>query len=227
VVVPLFAICHQDVVVQDDRVIRSAVPDDAPKAVPLILEAIGSIAFVLTGTTDRKEAGLILNQFFQQKGNRVSYENALVLEDSKDILGPIRNSLLGRNRDDLLERSREVVGIALIYDGAIARKLDEPLEKAAIQKSGLSNYRIPTEAELSEFYLDAISVDPECQGRGFGRDLIEASCEHARTLGRNRVGLLVDIENLGAKRLYERLEFRVEGSKQIGGEEYLHMVRDL
>jgi len=72
------------------------------------------------------------------------------------------------------------------YDGSIARILDEPLEKAAIRKSSLSDYRIPTEAEPSEFYLDTVSVDPNCQGRGFGRDLIEASCEHARKLGHNQ-----------------------------------------
>jgi ribosomal protein S18 acetylase RimI-like enzyme len=196
-------------VAQDGQVIRSAVPSDASEAISLILDAIGSIAFILTGTTDRQEAGFILDQFFRQKGNRVSYENALVLEDSSE------------------QRSREVVGVALIYDGSIARTLDEPLEQAAIQKSGLSDYRIPTEAEPSEFYLDTISVDPKCQGRGFGRDLIEASCEQARKFGRDRIGLLVDIDNSGAKRLYERLGFRTQGRKEIAGFEYFHMTRIL
>ncbi len=191
--------------------IRPAVPGDAPRTVPLILQAIGSIAFVLTGTNDREDADRILDGFFRRKDNRVSYQNTLVMEDVKNVV----------------ERSREVVGVALIYDGSIAIALDEPLEKAAIQRSGLSDYRIPTEAEPSEFYLDTISVDPKCQGRGFGRDLIEASCEQARRLGRDRIGLLVDIENSGAKRLYERLEFHTQGRKQIAGYEYFHMVRDL
>jgi ribosomal protein S18 acetylase RimI-like enzyme len=191
--------------------IRPAVPGDAPSTVPLILEAIGSIAFVLTGTNNREDAGRILDGFFRRKGNRVSYQNTLVMEDVENVV----------------ERSREVVGVALIYDGSIARALDGPLEKAAVQTSGLSDYRIPTEAEPSEFYLDTISVDPKCQGRGFGRDLIEASCEQARRIGRDRIGLLVDIENSGAKRLYERLDFRTEGRKQIAGYEYFHMVRDL
>jgi len=191
--------------------IRPAVPGDAPRAVPLILQAIGSIAFVLTGTNNREDADRILDGFFRRKDNRVSYQNTLVMEDLENVV----------------ERSREVVGVALIYDGSIARALDGPLEKAAVQTSGLSDYRIPTEAELSEFYLDTISVDPKCQGRGFGRDLIEASCEQARRLGRDRIGLLVDIENSGAKRLYERLDFRTKGRKQIAGYEYFHMVRDL
>jgi ribosomal protein S18 acetylase RimI-like enzyme len=208
-------------------VIRSAVPIDASKAVPLILEALGSIASVLTGTNDRKEVGVILDQFFRQRGNRVSYENALVLEESKETADQIGNNRPEGIRQASVEQSREVVGVALIYDGSIARALDEALEKAAARKSGLSDYRIPTEAEPSEFYLDTLSVDPKCQGRGFGRDLIEASCTRARKLGRNRIGLLVDTANLGAKRLYERLEFRVEGRKQIAGYEYFHMVRNL
>lgn len=204
--------------------IRLAVPGDAPKTVPLIIEAIGSIAFILTGTNDRKEAELILGRFFREKGNRVSYENALVLEDAGER--PSENPL-AQSAERFIEPHQDVVGVALIYDGSIARKLDEPLEQAAIQKSGLSDYHIPTEAEPSEFYLDTVSVDSKCRGRGFGRDLIEASCEHARKVGQSRVGLLVDLENLGAKRLYERLEFRVEGRRQIAGAEYLHMVRDL
>jgi ribosomal protein S18 acetylase RimI-like enzyme len=211
VAVLLFAICHHRVAVQDVQVIRPAVPSDASEAVPLILQAIGSIAFVLTGTKNREEANRILDQFFREEGNRVSYQNTLVMETLENVV----------------ERSREVVGVALIYDGSIARTLDEPLEKAAIQKTGFSDYRIPTEAEPSEFYLDTISVDPKCQGRGFGRDLIEASCEQARKFGRDRIGLLVDIENSGAKRLYERLEFRTQGRRQIAGDEYFHMIRNL
>jgi ribosomal protein S18 acetylase RimI-like enzyme len=180
------------------------------------LEAIGSIALILTGTSVPEEAGCVLDQFFRQNGNRVSYQNALILEDWPE-----------HGANDPLAQTRDVVGVALMYDGSIARRLDEPLEQAAIQKSGISGYHIPTEAEPSEFYLDTVSVDPKCRGRGFGRDLIEASCERARNLGHSRVGLLVDIVNAGAKRLYERLEFQVEGRKQIAGEEYLHMVRHL
>jgi ribosomal protein S18 acetylase RimI-like enzyme len=215
----LFAICHDRVAVQDVQVIRPAVPSDASEAVPLILQAIGSIAFVLTGTKNREEANRILDQFFREEGNRVSYQNTLVMEALENVVE--------QSREGSLERSREVVGVALIYDGSIARTLDEPLEKAAIQKTSFSDYRIPTEAEPSEFYLDTISVDPKCQGRGFGRDLIEASCEQARKFGRDRIGLLVDIENSGAKRLYERLEFRTQGRRLIAGDEYFHMIRNL
>jgi ribosomal protein S18 acetylase RimI-like enzyme len=191
--------------------IRSAIPEDAPEAVPLIVGAIGSIALVLTGTQVLREAIPILEQFFGEPANRVSYQNTQVLEDSEAKGEPIR----------------KIVGVTVSYDGSVARKLDEPLEKAASLQSGLSDYQIPTEAEPDEFYLDTVSVDPSCQGRGFGRQLIEAVYERGRQLGRNRIGLLVDVVNPAAMRLYERLQFRVVKRRHLAGAEYFHMVRDL
>ena len=68
-------------------VIRHAVRGDAAKAVPLILQAIGSIAYVMTGATDAEEAASILTDFFEREQNRVSYENALVLEEDGELVG--------------------------------------------------------------------------------------------------------------------------------------------
>ena len=62
--------------------------------------------------------------------------------------------------------------MAIFYDGAKARELDVPLERAAAKKSGDSNYSIPTEPEASEIYLDTLSVSPASQGKGYGRRLI-------------------------------------------------------
>ena len=56
----------------DHRMIREAVASDAVKAVPLIMQAIGHITFVLTGTTDSQEAASILSDFFGQEDNRIS-----------------------------------------------------------------------------------------------------------------------------------------------------------
>ena len=186
------------------RMIRQAVRGDAEKVVPLILQAIGHIAFVLTGTTDLREAAVILSDFFGQEGTRISYQNALIAEEEG-----------------------ELVGVAIFYDGAKARELDAPLESAAARKSGDPNYRIPTETEASEFYLDTLSVSPRCQGKGYGRKLIEAGCDRARKAGHFRVALLLELDNAAAKHLYERLGFCTDYTKLIAGQEYLHMVRNL
>lgn len=185
-------------------IIRPAVRGDAPKAIPLILQAIGSIAFVLTGTTDAEEAASILADFFGQEQNRVSHENALVLEEDGKL-----------------------VGLVMFYDGAGARALDAPLERAAARKSGRIDYRIPTEPETSEFYLDTLSVSPGYQGKGYGSKLVEAACDHARQLGHLHIALLVEVDSPAPRRLYERLGFRVDYTRRIAGQEYFHMVREL
>ena len=188
----------------DCCMIRQAVRSDAVKAVPLILQAIGHIAFVLTGTTDSQEVASILSDFFGREDNRISYQNALVMEEEG-----------------------ELVGVAIFYDGAKARELDAPLERAAAKKSGDSNYCIPTEPEASKFYLDTLSVSPRCQGKGYGSKLIEAGCDWARKLGHHRMALLVEVDHAAAKRLYERLGFCTDYTKRIAGQEYFHMVRSL
>src|SRR6516225_8177322 len=170
--------------------IRQAVWSDAPAAVPLILQAIGHIAFILSGTGDGQETASVLNDFFRQKDNRISYQNTLVLEEDG-----------------------ELVGVAIFYDGAEANK------------SGHSDYCIPTEPEASEFYLDTLSVSPRCQGKGYGSLLIEAGCDEARKLGHLRMALLVEVDHAAAIRLYERVGFRTNGMKWIAGQEYFHMVR--
>ncbi len=184
--------------------IREAVASDAVKAVSLIMQAIGHIAFVLTGTTDSQEAASILNDFFGREDTRISYQNALVMEEEGDL-----------------------VGVAIFYDGAKARELDAPIERAAAKKSGDPHYSIPTEPEASEFYMDTLSVSPRCQGKGCGRKLIEAGCDWARKLGHHRIALLVEVENAAAKRLYERSGFCTNYTKWIVGQEYFHMVRML
>ena len=188
----------------DCCMIRSAVRNDAAMAVPLILQAIGHIAFVLSGTAEAQETESILKDFFGQEGNRMSYQNTLVMEEDG-----------------------EVVGVAIFYDGAKARELDEPLERAAAKKSGHSDYCIPTEPESSEFYMDTLSVSSGYQGKGYSSLLIEAGCDRARKLGHLRMALLVEVDSARAKRLYERVGFRADYTKWIVGQEYFHMVRTL
>ena len=78
--------------------IRQAVRSDAVKAVPLILQAIGHIAFVLTGTTDGQETASILNDFFGQEDTRISYQNALVMEEEGELVRSVATLQSPRDR---------------------------------------------------------------------------------------------------------------------------------
>jgi ribosomal protein S18 acetylase RimI-like enzyme len=59
--------------------------------------------------------------------------------------------------------------------------------------------------------INGLAVDPEQQGAGIGRALIEAAVARARALGARKVSLRVLGSNGTARRLYERCGFVVEG----------------
>ena len=67
-----FTLASPNRLLYERGMIRQAVRSDAVKAVPLIMEAIGHISFILTGATDSEEAASVLNDFFGQEDTRIS-----------------------------------------------------------------------------------------------------------------------------------------------------------
>ena len=59
--------------------------------------------------------------------------------------------------------------------------------------------------------INGLAVDPDQQGAGIGRALVEAAVRRARALGARKVTLRVLGHNGTARRLYERCGFVVEG----------------
>jgi ribosomal protein S18 acetylase RimI-like enzyme len=71
----------------------------------------------------------------------------------------------------------------------------------------------PTELPASAhvWYVSGLAVDPEFEGRGAGRALMEALIALSRERGGLRMTLRVFAPNERARRLYERLGFETEG----------------
>ncbi len=57
-------------------------------------------------------------------------------------------------------------------------------------------------------YIDRIAVDPESQGRGYGRQLLAFAVERMAQQGARRVALSTQRENHRSRRLYERAGFQ-------------------
>ena len=71
------------------------------------------------------------------------------------------------------------------------------------------NIPIPSHTHVRE--IGGLAVDPRAQGRGVGRDLVEAAVAAATRQDATKVTLRVLGHNPGARRLYERCGFVVEG----------------
>jgi ribosomal protein S18 acetylase RimI-like enzyme len=68
---------------------------------------------------------------------------------------------------------------------------------------------IPSHEHVRE--INGLAVAPEAQGRGVGRELVEGAVTVAAKQGATKVTLRVLGPNAGARRLYERCGFIVEG----------------
>ncbi|MDE6499356.1 MAG: GNAT family N-acetyltransferase, partial [Rikenella sp.] len=71
--------------------------------------------------------------------------------------------------------------------------------------------------------LDSIGVLPEFRRCGIGGRLLAAMRDKAFAEGYERVGLLVDVENPDAERLYFALGFEEVGSKTFFGHRMRHL----
>jgi len=181
--------------------IRPAKPADTEEVVPLIIQAMGKLAKKLTNVEDDEIINKIFKHFFRQDNNQYSYENTLVYEDEGKILGSLN-----------------------AYDGGKLLKLRLPFLAYLTEHYQANNTGQGTETQSGEFYLDTISVNPNAQGKGIGKQLIKAGIDWAKQLGHHTVGLLVEQNNGRALKLYQNMGFVTQNEKQFMGGRYHHMV---
>ncbi|MGN7468516.1 N-acetyltransferase family protein [Brevibacillus sp. SAFN-007a] len=183
--------------------IRKAEPKDAVFAAPLIYQAIGEIAHTLTGATEADEAIAAMAQFFAQKQNRLSYENAVIAMEG-DV----------------------PVGLAVFYHGSQTEALDRPFVEYVKKRTGVAPALVK-EARDDEFYLDSIAVRSDKRGKGIGKKLLAAFEQEAIRRGHDRVALLVDEDNPRARQLYEAWGYRQDGMVTVSGHRFRHMVKSV
>lgn len=184
--------------------IRPARKEDADIVVPLIVQALVPGAFQLTESGDEREAYPVVKTFFLQEINRHSYNNTLVYDDP----------------------DFGVIGSIVFYDGADEMALAKPINHFLMEYYK-EEIGFDPETQDGEYYIDTVSVNKHHQGKKIGQQLILAACEIVKARGVDFMGLIVDLENPAAKRLYGRLGFMVAGTKQLWGHTYEHMQKKL
>ncbi|MGO1866806.1 MAG: GNAT family N-acetyltransferase [Sphingobacterium sp.] len=180
-------------------IIRPGLKEDSSAIAELLLLAMEEIVYQFIGTSNKPQAYRFLRGLVDQTGNQYSYQNAWVsVQDG------------------------QITGIALLYDGSRLQELRQPVINRI---DALFNRRFNMEAETQagELYLDCLAVHPEWQGKGIGSLLINHLIARFAQHEDSVLGLLVDENNRHAKRLYERLGFRVVGEKSLLGKRHEHM----
>lgn len=185
--------------------IRKARPTDYTFVAKLMIQAMEDIASKFINQEDPYQATELFEHFFQQENNQYSYQHTLVyLENEHD----------------------DVIGSLTAYDGARLIEYRQPILDYIVQHYGHVIMFDP-ESGPGEFYFDTLSVHANYQGKGIGKKLIQAGIDWARTLGHQRVGLLVDEHNPSAKKLYHKMGFYTLEKKHFAGGIYDHLVFDI
>lgn len=184
--------------------IRQAKKEDVKQVVPLLLNAMYDIAFMLTGGKTEDEVAENLEYLFKKSGNRLSFENTFVKE------------LDGR-----------FAGIMVCYHGIDAKRLDYPIICNLRENTGKEIHFFDREAEDDEFYIDTLSVSKNFRGKGLGTDLIKGAEKISKERGYKKTSLNVDIENVRAYKLYSKLGYRVDKEILINNHKYFHMIKKI
>ncbi len=127
------------------------------------------------------------------------------------------NTLVALSDDD------KVIGICVSYDGADMLRLRKPFEEEALRRFDRDFSTMQPESEAGEMYFDTLCVDSNYRHQGIASTLIIASIGKAITLGFPAVGLLVDMGNPNAERLYVNTGFMFVNETSWGGHEMRHL----
>jgi len=183
--------------------IRNAVAGDACYVGKLLVQAMDDLARFFTSNAGEETEIALFELFFEKTSNQYSFENTIVaILDGK------------------------IVGSANGYDGSELFKLRETFFNHVKSTFNVQFPVTDDETGPGEFYIDCVSVLPEAQGKGIGTILLKAMIEKGRTMNFKKVGLLVDVHNSKAKKLYTALGFQKVGNKSFMGGTYEHLQVD-
>ena len=107
----------------------------------------------------------------------------------------------------------------IAYDGAHLHRLRAPV-LALIRSSYGIDIVLEDETTEGELYIDTLSVLPTAQGKGIGSQLVA----HLKKVTTQPIGLLVDVQNPEAERLYTRLGFEYVNEQMLAGGRYKNLV---
>lgn len=187
--------------------IRNATPGDATLIATAILEAIGEdLTDSLAGDAHTPaDVHSLFASLAERNDTQYSYLNTRIATDE----------------------TGNPMGVCVSYDGADLIRIRRPFFKEANSRLGWEMTldeidALPGETEPDEFYLDTLMTIPEYRGQGVASALIKDAKEKAIKTGKP-LGLLCDLDNARARRLYDSIGFRCCGLRPFAGHEMNHL----
>lgn len=188
----------------ENFLLRASRPEDAEVVSLLLVEAMGDLASSFTSGADYSEQVALFRKFFTEKNNQYSYQNTVVCVSYDKVIGSANG-----------------------YDGSLLKTLRADFSSYIHDKYRFVFPNDSDETGPGEFYIDCISVLKEFRRQGVGSCLINTMIEKAKSIGKDKIGLLVDIDNTNALELYRKLGFEIVEKKFFINDSFFHMQRNI
>ncbi len=180
-------------------IIRKATKEDSDSIARYLLLAMEDIVYEFIGEKDPVKAKAFMAYLAEHDNNQYSYRNCWVAEDSSEIIAAVA-----------------------VYDGGKLHELRKPVGEYVVEVYGRP-FHPEDETQAGEFYIDSFGVSPDRQGKGIGSQLLRFLIDEYVHHHHQKLGLLVDKDNPGAKKLYVKLGFQVAGEKTLVGKQMEHL----
>lgn len=150
------------------------------------------------GKPEGKAIG-VLRRLFRLPYHTTSYTYAFVAEDQGGVVGLF--SGLDGKQWQASKRASQMYG-PIWFVAVLPRQMPRMI-------AAYDDFDRATPPILAaEYYVEHVAVLPERRRQGIGKQLMEFAANQARARGLERMLLDVEVENEGARRLYERLGFQ-------------------
>ncbi len=181
--------------------IRKATPKDADTIADLMLLAMYDIVCEFIGDRGKAKVKAFLQHFIAQENNLYSYEHCM-----------------------LVECENKICASANVYNGGDFMALSTPVANY-IKQNFNPDFIVEPETQAGEFYLDTLAVDSKYQRQGVGTHLLNFIINDYVVNQHKTLGLLVDVDNSEAEKLYCNLKFQYVGEKSLAGKTMKHYQR--
>lgn len=184
--------CMQNIVV------RKGNPEDARHFSELVLLTSPTFLPALFGSNVKN----LMKNLFRHRRHYYSFDRSFFIEVGGKIAGMAQ-------LHKLRPRRREKIRLSLLLLKYLKWRF--PTKVAGLLKSE----RLIKRVAGNDCYLGSVAVYPEFRRLGLGTKLLEAVEEEVKSIGKKRIVLHAETQNVRAINLYQRLGYRIEQKSPI------------